>query len=171
MRDERSGFGGLCEGLSTVHPIKGPLGCEVTSSVADPNGTGNPKPGTHLLATVPQQVGAPLAGESSSRRMVSSCVSTDQGFCFRKQWREMFFRCFRRLSAQPGCLWSFTRREPKVTRGNLELATPGVASTRSPSWAAPGALFYMCREGGLEGRFSVWAGAGWWARSDLGELS
>ena len=112
-----------------------------------------------------------MAGESSSRRMVSSCVSTDQGFCFRKPWREMFFRCFRWFSAQPGCLWSFTRRAPKVTPGNLELATPGVASTRSPSWAAPGALICMCREGGLEGRFSLWAGAGWWALGDLGELS
>nr|XP_014338137.1 PREDICTED: ral guanine nucleotide dissociation stimulator-like [Bos mutus] len=53
------------------------------------------------------------AGETSSRRMFSSCVSTDQGFCFRKPWRERFFRCFRRFSAQLGCLWSFTRRSPK----------------------------------------------------------
>ncbi|CAI9177401.1 unnamed protein product [Rangifer tarandus platyrhynchus] len=45
--------------------------------------------------------------------MLSSCVSTDQGFCFRKPWRERFFRCFRRFSAQPGCLWSFIRRAPK----------------------------------------------------------
>ncbi|XP_015316441.2 ral guanine nucleotide dissociation stimulator isoform X2 [Bos taurus] len=53
------------------------------------------------------------AAETSSRRMFSSCVSTDQGFCFRKPWRERFFRCFRRFSAQLGCLWSFTRRSPK----------------------------------------------------------
>ena len=102
MRDEQSGSWGLCEGLSTVNPRKGPLGGEVTSSVADPNGTRNPKPGTHFLATVPQPVRAPLAGESSSRMMVSSCVSTDQGFCSRKPWREMFFRCFRQFSAQTG---------------------------------------------------------------------
>ena len=57
------------------------MGGEVTSSVADPNGTRNPKPGTHFLATVPQPVRAPLAEESAFRRMVSSCVSTDQGFC------------------------------------------------------------------------------------------
>ena len=112
-----------------------------------------------------------MAGESSSIRMVSSCVSTDQGFCFRKLWREMFFRCFRWFSAQPGCLWSFTRRAPKVTPGNLELATPGLASTGSPSWAAPDALISMCREGGLEGTFSLWAGAGWWAHGYLGVLS
>ncbi|KAJ1346215.1 hypothetical protein KIN20_000955 [Parelaphostrongylus tenuis] len=51
-------------------------------------------------------------------------------------------------------------------RGNpvkLELATPGLAATGSPPWAAPAALFSMCREVGLEGRFSLWAGAGWWA--------
>ena len=42
--------------------------------------------------TVPQPTWAPLAGESSSRMMVSSCVSTDQGFCSRKPWREMFFK-------------------------------------------------------------------------------
>ena len=112
-----------------------------------------------------------MAGESSSRRMFSRCVSTDQGFCFRKTWREMFFRCFRWFSAQPGFFWSFTRRAPKVTPGHLELATPGLASTRSPSWAVPGALISRCTDGGLEGRFSLWAGAGWWARGDLGVLS
>ena len=120
---------------------------------------------------MPQPVGAPLAGQSSSRRMVSNCVSRDQGFCFRKPWREMFSRFFRRFSVQPGCLWSFTRRAPKVTPGYLELASSGQASTRSPSWAVPGALISICREGGLEGRFSLWAGAGWWARGDMGVLS
>ena len=128
-------------------------------------------PSTHFLATVPQPVVAELAGGSSSRRMVSSCVLTDQGFCFRKPWREMFFRCFRRFSAQHGCLWSFTRKAPKVIPGNIELATPGLASTGSPSGEAPGALISMCREGGLEGRFSLWARAGWWAPGDLGVLS
>ena len=103
--------------------------------------------------------------------MVCSCVSTDQGFCFRKPWREMFFRCFRQFSAQPGCLWSFTRRAHKVTQGNLELATAGLASTGSPSLAAPGALISMCREGGLEGTFCLWARAGWCTRGDLGFLS
>ena len=112
-----------------------------------------------------------MPGESSSRRMASSCVWTDQGFCFRKPRREIFFRCFRRFSAQPGCLWSFTRRAPKVTSGNLELATPGLAFTGSPFWAAPGALISMCREGGLEWRFCLWAGAGCWAHGDLGVLS
>ena len=109
-----------------------------------------------------------MTGESSFRRMFSSCVSTVQGFCFRKHWREKFFRWF---SAQPGCLWSFTRRAPKVTPGNLELATTGVASIRSPARAVPGALICMSREGGLEGKFSLWAGAGWWACGDLGILS
>ena len=97
---------------------------------------GTLQPGTRLLATVSQPVGAHLVGESSSRRMFSSCVSTDQGFCFRKLWRERFFRSFRRFSGQPGCLWSFTMRAPEVTRGNLELATPGLAATGSPPWAA-----------------------------------
>ena len=112
-----------------------------------------------------------MAGESSFRMMVSRCVSTDQGFCFRKPWREMFFICFWRYSAQPGCLWSFTRRAPKVTQGNLELATPELASTGNPSLAVPGALISMCREWGLEGTFCLWAGAGCWARGDLGVLS
>ena len=103
--------------------------------------------------------------------MFSSCVSTGQGFCFRKPWRERLFRCFRRFSAQPGCLWSFLRRAPKVTPVNLELATPGLAATGSPPWAAPTALIAMCGEVGLEGSFSLWAGAGWWARGDLGVLA
>lgn len=81
------------------------------------------------------------------------------------------FRCFRRFSAQPGCLWSFTRRSPKVTPVHLELATPGLAATGSPPWAAPAALISMCGEVGLEGRFSLWAGAGWWARGGLVVLS
>ena len=97
---------------------------------------GTLQPGTHLLATVPQPVGAHLTGDSSFSRMLSSCVLTDQGFCSRKPWRERFFRCFRRYSAQHGYLWSFTRRAPTVTPGNLELATPGKAATGSPPWAA-----------------------------------
>ena len=116
---------------------------------------GTLQPGTHLLATGPQPVGAHLTGESSFRRMFSSCVLTDQGFCFRKPWRARFFRCFRWYSAQHGCLWSFTRRAPKVTPGNLELATAGKAATGSPPWAAPGALISMCGEVGLEGTFSL----------------
>ena len=111
--------------------------------------------GTHLLATVPQPVGAHFTGESSFRRMFSSCVLTDQGFCSRKCWRERFFRCFRWYSAQHGCLWSFTRRAPKVTPGNLELATPGKAVTGSPPWAASGALISMNGKVGLEGTFSL----------------
>ena len=61
--------------------------------------------------------------------MFSSCVSTDQGFCFRKPWRERIFRCFRWFSVQPEYLWSYTRRTPKVIPVNLELATPGLAAT------------------------------------------
>ena len=51
------------------------------------------------------------------------------------------------------------------------MATPELPSTGSPSWAAPGALISMCRERGLEGTFCLWAGAGCWARGDLGVLS
>ena len=81
------------------------------------------------------------------------------------------FQMFQEVQCSTWCLWSFTRRAPRVTPGNLELATQGLASTGSPSWAVPGALISMCREGGLEGRFSLWAGAGWWARGYLGVLS
>ena len=116
---------------------------------------GTLQPGTHLLATAPHSVGAQLTGQSSFSRMFSSCVLTDQGFCFRKPWRERFCTCSRRYSAQHGCLWSFTRKAPKVTPGNLELATPGNATTGSPPWAAPGALISMCRKVGLEGTFSL----------------
>ena len=64
-----------------------------------------------------------------------------------------------------------TRRARKVTPGNLELATPDLAATGSPPWAAPAALISMCGKVGLEGRFSLWAGASWWTRGDLGVLS
>ena len=116
---------------------------------------GTLKPGTHLLATVPQPVGAHLTGESSFRRMFSSCVLTDQGFCFRKLWMEWFLRCFRWYIAQHGCLCSFTRRAPTVTPGNLEVATPGKAATGRPPWAGPGALISMCGKVGLERTFSL----------------
>ena len=42
MRDEWSGSRGLCAGVSTVNPRKGPPGGEVSSFTADPNGTRNP---------------------------------------------------------------------------------------------------------------------------------
>ena len=116
---------------------------------------GTLQPGTHLLPTVPQPVGAHLTGESSFRRMFSSCVLTDQGFCFRKPWRARFFRCFRWYSDQHGCLCSFTRRAPKVTPGNLALSTAGKATTGNPIWAGPRALIFMCGKVGLEGTFSL----------------
>ena len=56
---------------------------------------------------------------------------------------------------------SFTRKAPKVTPGNLELATPGKAATGSPLEAGPGALISMCRKVRLEWRFSLLTGAGW----------
>ena len=83
----------------------------------------------------------------------------------------MFFRCFRWFSIQPGCLCSFIRRSPKVIPVNLELATAGLAFSGSPPWAAPAAIISMCGEGGLDGSFSLWAGAAWWARGDLVLLS
>ena len=116
---------------------------------------GTLQPGTNFLETVPQPVGAHLTVESSFRRMFSSCVLTDQGFCFRKPWRARFFRYFRWYSAQHGFLLSFTRRAPKVTTGNLEQATPGKAATGSPPWAAPGAFISMCGKVGLEGTFPL----------------
>ena len=80
---------------------------------------------------------------------------------------ETFFRCFRQFSAQPGFLWTFTRRAPEVIPVNLELATPGLGAIGSPPWAASAALISLCRKGGLEGSFSLWAGAGWLACGDL----
>ena len=55
--------------------------------------------------------------------------------------------------------------------GNLELPTPVVATTGSPPCAVAFALISMCRKVGLEGRFSLWAGADWCACGDLGFLS
>ena len=42
MREEWSGSRGLCAGVSTVNPRKGPPVGEVSSFAADPNGTRNP---------------------------------------------------------------------------------------------------------------------------------
>ena len=148
---------------------EGAAGGEVTSLTADPNRTRNPvtrQPPPSNSATASW---AHSAGKTSSRRMFSSCVSTDQGFRFRKPWRERFFRCFRQFSAQPGCLWSFTRRAPKVTAGNLELATPGLATTGSPPWAVPAALISMwgkwdLRGGSPSGQEQVGGPVGtWWS--------
>ena len=127
---------GCVQGCQLSIPGRGPWVVKSLPRWQTLRNLGNLSPGTHLLATVPLPVGAHLAGESSSRRIVSSCVSTDQGFCFRIPWREWFFRSFRGFSVQPGCLWSFTRRAREVNPGNLELVTPGLAATGSPPWAA-----------------------------------
>ena len=58
-----------------------------------------------------------------------------------------------------------------VIPDNQELVTPGLAATGSRPRAVPAAVISMCREVGLEGRYSLWAGATWWARGDLGVLS
>ena len=55
----------------------------------------------------------------------------------------------------------------EVTTGNLELATPGLAATGSPPWPGPDSLISICVKVGLEGRYSLLTGAGWWARGDL----
>ena len=125
---------GYVQGCQLSIPVRGPRLVKSLPRRQTLRELGTLQPGTHLLATVPQPVWAHLTGESSFRRMLSSSVLTDQGFCFRKPWRERFFRCFRWHSAQHGCLWSFTRRAPTVTPGNLELATPGKAATGSPPW-------------------------------------
>ena len=69
----------------------------------------------------------------------------------REHWRERFFRCFRWFSTQPGCLWSFIRRSPKVIPVNLELATPGLAATGSPPRAVPVALISIWGKWDLRG--------------------
>ena len=134
---------GYVQGCQLSVPGRGPRVVQSLPRRQTLRELGTLQPGTHLLATASQPVEAHLTGESSFSRMFSSCILTDQGFCFRKPWRERFFRCSRRYSAQHGCLWSFTRRAPKVTPGNLELATPGNATTGSPPWAVPGALISM----------------------------
>ena len=146
---------GYVQGCQLSIPVRGPRVVKSFPRQQTLRGLGTLQPGTHLLAIVPQPVGAHLTGESSFSRMFSSCVLTDQGFCFRKCWRERFFRCSKWYSAQHGCLRSFTRRTPKVTKGNLELATPGNAATGSPPWATPGALISMCGKVGLEGIISL----------------
>ena len=73
-----------------------------------------------------------------------------------------------------GSAWKHLVLYQEVTHGNpvnQELATPGVAATGSPPWAAPAAVISMCGEVGLEGRLSLWSAAGWWACGDLGVLS
>ena len=146
---------GYVQGYQLSIPVRGPRVVKSFPQQQTLRELGPLQPATHLLVTAPQPVGAHLTGESSFRRMFSSCVLTDQGFCFRKSWRERFFRSFRRYSAQHGCLWSFNRRAPKVTPDNLELATPGNTAPGSPPWAVPGALISMCGKVGLEGTFSL----------------
>ena len=146
---------GYVQGCQLSIPVRGPRVVNSLPRRQNLCELGTLQPGTHLLATLPQPVGAHLTGESSFRRLFSRCVLTDQGFCFRKPWRKRFFRCFRWYSAQHGCLWSFTRRAPKVTPGNLELATAGNAAIGSPLWAGPRALISMCGKVGLEATFSL----------------
>ena len=146
---------GYVHGCQLSIPGRGPWVVKSLPRRQIPRELGTQQPGTHLLATVPQPVGAHLPRESSFRRIFSSCVLTDMGFCSRKPWRERFSRCFRWYSAQHGCLRSFTRRAPKVTPGNLELSTAGKAATVSPLWAGPRAPISMCGKKGLEGMFSL----------------
>ena len=96
---------------------------------------GTMQPGRQLLATVPQPVGAHLTGESSFRRMFSTCVLTDQGFCFRKPWRERFFSCFRWYSAQHGCLGSFSRRSCQISAFSMNPKLCGTQDSASPPQA------------------------------------
>ena len=152
MRDEWSVSRGLCAGLSTVNPRKGPPGGEVTSSIEDPSRTRNP-----VTRNPPSSNSATASWGSLGWRVfiqkdvLQLCLKW-LGLLLHKHWRERFFRCFRRFSTQPGCLWSFIRRSPKVI---LELATASLAFSGSPPWAAPAAIISMCGEGVLDGRFSL----------------
>ena len=157
--------------MSTLNRRKGHPGGEVTFSMTDPKRTWKPvtrHPPSSNRATASW---GSLGWRFFIQKDVLQLCLDWPGILLQKPWREQFFRCFRQFSAQPGCLWSFSRRAPKVTPGNLELATAGNAATWSSLWAGPRALISMCGKVGLEGRFSLWGAAGWWARGDLVVLS
>ena len=167
MRDERSGCRGLCAGVSTFNTRKGRPGSEVTSLTADPNRTQNPvtrHPHFSNSATASWgSLGWRVFIKNDVLQLCLNCTANPGG----RGFSHVSGSSARKLDA----LWSFTRRAPKVIPVKLEAATPGLASTGSPPWAVPAAVTSMCGEGGLEGRFSLWAGVGWWASGDLGVLS
>ena len=156
--------------MSTVNPRKEPPAGKVSSFAADPNGTWNP------VSRHPPPSNSATDGWGSlgwrvfiQKDVLQLCLKW-LGLLLHKTLEGEVFRCFRRFSTQPGSLWSFIRRSPKVIPVNLELSTAGLGFSGSPPWAAPAAIISMCGEGGLDGRFSFWAGAGWWARGDRSHL-
>ena len=171
MRDDRSGSQGLCAGVSNVNPRNGPQGGEVSPLTADPNRTQNP------VTRHPPSGNSVTAswGSLGWRVFIQKDVLH---LCLDWPWLLLqetlegeVFQMFQAVQHSTFMPLSFTRRSPKVISVNLELATPSLASTGSPPWAAPAALISMCREGGRERRFSLWTGAGYWAHGDLGVLS
>ena len=112
MRDQRSESWGLCAGLSTVNPRKGPPGGEVTSSMADSNGTRNP-----ATSHTPSSNSATASWGSLDWRVfiqkdvLQLCLDWP-GILLQETLEGEVFQMFQ--VAQHGCLWSFTRRAPKV---------------------------------------------------------
>ena len=160
MRDEWSVSRGLCAGVSTVNPRKGPTGGEVTSLTTDPNRTLNP------VTRHPPSSNSVTANWGSLGWRVFIQIDVLQ-LCL--DWSGLLLQetlegeVFQMFQAIPCSTWMpvvLYQGSPKVSPFNLELATPGLPSTGSPPWAVPAALIFMCGEGGLEGKVSLWAGAG-----------
>ena len=71
---------GYVQGCQLSIPGRGPRVVKSLPRQQTLRELGTLQPATHLLATASQPVEAHLTGESSFRRMFTSCVFTDQGW-------------------------------------------------------------------------------------------
>ena len=85
---------GYVQGCQLSIPGRGPWVVKSLPRLQTLRELGTLQPGTHLLATAPQSVGAHLTLESSFSSMFSSCVFTDQGFLLQETLEGEVFQMF-----------------------------------------------------------------------------
>ena len=171
MRDEWSGSRGLCAGVSTVNPRKGPACGEVTSLTTDPNRTWNP------VTRHPHSSNSATASWGSlgwrvfiQKDVLQLCLDWP-GLLLQETLEGEVFQMFQVVQHST---WKPLVLYQEITYGNP--SQPRAVHTRpvlhwEPSLGSATGLHLHMWGRGLEGRFSLWAGAGWWARGDLGVLS
>ena len=168
MMDEQSESWGLCAGLSTVNPWKGPPGDEVISSMAEPTKTWKP-----VTRHPPSSNSATASWGSLGWRIfiqkdgLQLCVDCPRILPQETLDREVFqsFQVVQCSTWIPLVLYQ------EGTWGNPWQSRAG--HTRpgrywEPSLGSTDALISMCVKLGLEGTYSLLTLAGWWARCDLG---
>ena len=168
MTDERSESWGLCAGLSTVNPRKGPPGGEVTSSMVVPKKIRKPVTRHPTSGNSATAISGSLVWRIFIQKDGLQLCLDWPGILLQETLEGDVFQMF--LVVQCSTWMPLVLYQEgnwgKPWQSRAGHIRPG--HHWEPSLGSPDALISMCVKVGLEGWYSLLTGAGWWAPCDLG---